>query len=251
MGTPGVALLLGIVFFAFAVEASLGFGATVIAVALGSLVLPIATLVPALASVNLVLSAAIVLRHRDAVDRPLLFGRIAPLMAVGLPVGVVAFRAGGEAVAKAVFAGFVVALAALELARARSPAGAAPRPLSGPGAAALLLCGGVVHGAFATGGPMAVYVAGRHLPDKRRFRSTLSALWLLLNAALTATFVATRAFPAESARLAALFLVPLAAGLAAGEWIHGRVRADVFRTLIHALLLAAGLLLLAAALGVP
>lgn len=242
MTAGALALLLPVVFAAFAVEASLGFGATVIAVALGSFAMPLGAFLPALVSVNLVLSATIVGRHRDGVDLRVLLGRIVPLMALGLPLGMLLFARADERLLRGLFGALVVVLSSLELLAMRRAPATATRPVAAAPAAALLLLGGVVHGAFATGGPMAVYVAGRLL-DKRRFRSTLSALWLLLNAVLLARFVVAGSYDAASARLAALLLVPLVAGLVAGERLHGRIDARRFRLLVFSLLLVAGLVL--------
>ncbi len=125
-GTIGLLVL--VVFLAFLVEAALGFGATVVAVALGAFLVPIPELLAAFVPLNIVLSAYLAVRYRRDIHWRLLMLRIVPLMVAGIPVGL------------------------------------------------LLLGWGVVHGAFATGGPMAVFVSGRVLTDKGRFRSTLSTL---------------------------------------------------------------------------
>lgn len=237
-----LALLMAIVFGAFAVEASLGFGATVIAVAAGSFLLPIATVLPAFVPVNLFLSAYIVVRHGGGIDRRLLFRRILPFMALGLPLGMALFRYGGDHRLKVAFGCFVALLAAVELVRMARPQ-AAERAIPVAVAAALLVAGGVIHGAFGTGGPLAVYVAGRELPDKHRFRSTMSALWLILGGLLCASYAAGGAFHRETVRLSLACGVSLVAGVVAGEWIHRRVGRRLFASLVHSLLLIAGALL--------
>ena len=45
----------------------------------------------------------------------------------------------------------------------------------------LLACGGIIHGAFASGGPFVVVYATEAIPGKSRFRATLCALWATLN----------------------------------------------------------------------
>src|SRR5690606_19346474 len=125
-------------------------------------------------------------RHRAFVDARFLLRRVVPPVAVGVPVGVAAFAHLPGAVLVRAFGAFVVILAALELLRARRPG--ATRPLGAATRTALLLAGGAVHGAFATGGPFVVYVTGRELHDKATFRATISALWAALGAVLCVTY---------------------------------------------------------------
>jgi hypothetical protein len=94
---------------------------------------------------------------------------------------------------------------------------------------------------------MAVYVTGRVLSDKGAFRSTLSALWLLLNLVLITSYLIEGLLGAESLRLTGILAVPLALGLLSGDLLHHRVDAQMFRTMVYVLLAIAGVLLLAMA----
>jgi uncharacterized membrane protein YfcA len=233
-----------VVLAAFAVEAALGFGATVVTVALGAFLVPIESLLPAFVPLNMVLSLYLAGRYSRDVDRRFLFARIVPWMGLGLPLGLVAAARLGSGSLRLVFGVFVVLLSAFELRRGRRDA--EPRPDAGRlVGGAVLFAAGVVHGLFATGGPLAVYVAGRELPDKARFRATLSALWLLLNVALVGSFAAAGRLGSASLALTAMLALPLLGGILLGEVLHRRVPAALFRTLVFALLLAAGLLLAA------
>lgn len=231
------ALLAIIVCLAFVVEAALGFGATVVTVTLGAFVAPLDLLLPAFVPLNLLLSGYLVGRYARHVDRRLLLRRVVPLMALGLPAGMWLFHGGSEGLLRTAFGVFVVALSALEL-LARD--GGRERRLAPAVQAALLVAGGVVHGAWATGGPLAVYVAGREIDDKRVFRATLSALWLVLNAVLVVGYVVSGDLDGRTLRLSGILLVPLALGILGGEWVHGRVAAALFRRLVFGLLLVAG-----------
>lgn len=231
-------VLAAIVCLAFVTEAALGFGATVVTVTLGAFIAPLDVLLPAFVPLNLLLSGYLLARHGRHVERRLLVRRIVPLMALGLPAGLWLFHGGSEALLRTAFGVFVVVLSAAELLAGR---GAAPRrPLAVGWQAVLLALAGVVHGAWATGGPLVVYVAGRELADKRVFRATLSALWLVMNAVLVVGYLVGGDLDAESLRLSGVLLAPLVLGIAAGEWVHGRVDAALFRRLVFGLLLAAG-----------
>lgn len=234
--------LVAIVLAAFAVEAALGFGATIVTVALGSLVVPIETLLPAFVPLNLVLSTWLVVRYRGEGDWRLLGKRMLPWMALGLPGGIVLFRVAGSGTLRGLFGVFVAILSASELVRAGRSAGRARLPPRGVRTAMLVL-GGIVHGAFGTGGPLAVWVAGHELDDKRAFRSTLSGLWLGLNSVIVASWVGTGVLRAATLRDSARLGIALLVGLAIGEWAHRRVPARAFRTLVFAVLGATGVVL--------
>lgn len=238
-----LAALAVIVFAAFTVESAIGFGATVVTVALASFIAPIEAILPSFVPINMILSGYLTLRYRRDVDRRLLFRRIVPLMGLGLPIGVMLFRHLGSSRLKLAFGVLVALLSIVELRRARTTApGRAPGPLVG---GALLVAAGVIHGAFVTGGPLAVYVTGRELADKARFRATLSALWLSLNGALIVSYYLDGKLGRGSLGVSAALVLPLFAGMALGEQLHRRVPEERFRTLVFALLLAAGLLLVA------
>ena len=232
-----------IVWLAFSVEAALGFGATVVTVAIGSLLAPIELILPAFVPLNVVLSTYLVTRHRKHIDWRLLLVRVLPPVAVGMPLGIFAFARLDERMLKIALGVFVVLLALLELVGSRRSAGAA-RTLPRPVGLGMLAIGGAAHGAFGTGGPMVVYVFGRELGgDKGRFRATLSVLWLVLNAVLVTTYAVGGHIGSASLTASAAFVVPLLVGLVAGEWAHARIPAERFRGAVFALLGVVGTVL--------
>lgn len=239
-----LALFLLVVLIAFVSEALVGFGATVITVTLGAHLYPLDVLLPAFVPVNLALSAYLVLRYHDAIDRAVLLRRVLPLVGLGMPVGMIVFHLREQVLLQVLFAAFVVALAALELGRAFARPSDAPRPLAFPAAAAALILGGFIHGVFGSGGPMIVYYASRTIRDKTRFRSTLSALWLVLNAILVTNYSVSGMITAETGMLSAALVPALLVGAFLGERIHGRVRERPFRLSVFLLLLLAGSVLL-------
>lgn len=237
-----VTLIFGVIIIvAFTVEAALGFGATVVAVSLGAFLLPLEQLLPAFVPLNLAMSLVLVARYWRLIDGRFLLTRILPFMALGLPLGFLALASVDEGTARTGLGAFVVWLAALELWRARSSV--RPAPLPEWKRALALLFGGVVHGAFATGGPLVVYVVGRTLSDKGAFRATLSALWLVLNLVLLVGFSARGVLDEESGARTLTWLPFLAVGLVVGELLHRRVPAEWFKRLVFTLLLIAGALL--------
>ncbi|MBI4957268.1 MAG: sulfite exporter TauE/SafE family protein [Myxococcales bacterium] len=231
--------LAGIVALAFTIEAALGFGATVVTVALGSMLLPLDTILPAFVPCNVLLSGYLATRYRTAVDLRLVARRVFPPVLLAMPLGMLAFARLDERTLKIAFGAFVVLLAAAELLgdRGAAPSREARPPLGRLAALAMLATGGVVHGAFGTGGPMVVYVLGRELgSDKARFRATLSVIWLVLNVVLVGSYALGGHLDAATLTTTAWLALPLLGGMLAGEWIHTRIPAASFRVAVFLLL---------------
>lgn len=226
---------------AFAIETALGFGATVVAVSLGALLVPIDVILPAFVPLNLILSASVFLRARRHVAWRVLLGKTLPWMVLGLPVGMLAFARLDASTLRRAFGVFLMGLAGLELIREvrRTHPGALTLSLE----RGLLVLGGAIHGAFATGGPMVVYVLGRTLTQKAVLRATLALLWLTMNLMLLAQYALQGKLTPASLGLSMPLAIGLGAGMIGGELLFRKVPESTFRRLVFGLLLVAGLLL--------
>lgn len=230
-------LLVPIVALAFAVEATLGFGATVVAVSLGALLVDVQVLLPAFVPLNMVLSSLIVWRDRGHVDTRLLFGRVLPAMALGLPLGLFAFTRLDAGMLGRALGAVVLLLSLRELLGLGRRVGAAGRALA-------LVAAGAVHGALGSGGPLVVWSLGDRTGEPRALRATLSALWLTLNLVLLVSWAWQGRLGAESLRGSALCAGGLVVGAVAGELLHRRVDAARFARAVWLALAAVGVLLL-------
>jgi uncharacterized membrane protein YfcA len=246
-----VALLVAIVTVAFTVESAIGFGATVITVSLGALVSSIATVLPAYVPVNMALSGYLVLRYRREIAWGVLARRIAPFVAVGMPVGFYLGARVPERVGVRAFGAFVIALALSE-AYARWTATPVD-PLSEPAIEppwrtwardvfAMTGCG-VLFGMYGTGGPLAVWSVSHHARDPGTFRATLATVWLVLNAIVLGRFALAGQVTARSLLLTLSFVPALAVGALLGERLHRTVSPKAFRTGVFALLFVVGCVL--------
>jgi uncharacterized membrane protein YfcA len=240
-------VLMAIVLLAFTVEATLGFGATIVTVALGALVADVTTVLPAFVPLNVAMSAYLFARYARLSRFDLLLKLILPAMALGMPLGMLAFAHLDVVVLQKIFGAFVIVLACLELYRARARAltkDPGPDPiLSTPVELGFLGLGGIVHGAFGTGGPMVVYVLGRRVTDKGEFRATLSLLWLVLNITLVVGYALNDKLTSSSLTTTLILAPALIVGLLLGERLHHKVPAGLFRNAVYIMLLAAGLLI--------
>lgn len=105
---------------------------------------------------------------------------------------------------------------------------------------ALLVVGGVIHGAFACGGATLVIYARHNLPRKEVFRSTLSLFWVTANLLPIVGWVRDGGVDARVLALLA-WLAPTALVSAwAGERAAGRVSQAAFGRLVTVLLLVSG-----------
>lgn len=234
-------LLFAIILVAKAVEAITGFGSTIIALTLGAQIYPIEFLLPILVPLNIVLSTYIVVRHRSGIARAELGRRILPLAVVGLVAGMIVFDLVQGRALKLAYGIFVLCFAVMELAKSLRKGNAANgRPLSGFQSVLWLIAGGVMQGIYASGGPMVVYYASRKITDKGVFRSTLSALWLILNVFLLANYIYKGNMDREALQGFVSLLPAVAAGIFVGDTLHKHISEEKFRILVFILLIVAG-----------
>ncbi len=237
---PDLTWLFAVVFFSNTIEAIAGFGATILALTFGATWFPIEELVPILVPLNLLLSFLIVVRNRDAVDYRLLWTRMLPFAAIGLPIGLVLFQVVTGSALKIAFAVFVLVLSAREL-LLKALAKQDTRGALSTNAERLLMIGsGTLQGLYASGGPLAVYFASRTITDKGRFRASLSFFWLILNSVTTTTLIFTAKITSYTFIYSLRLLPFVLAGLLAGSYFHHRISENRFRILVYGLLFFAG-----------
>ena len=136
-----------------------------------------------------------------------------------------------------IFGSFVVLVSARELYRLFGKA-QPERPLGRLTTAGLIGSAGVIHGIYASGGPVLVYALGRLNLTKGVFRATLAAVWLIFNVVLTTVYAVEGklAEPLTIARFLPIVLV----GIVLGEALHHRVDERRFRIFVFLLLAFAG-----------
>ncbi len=183
-------LLLGlIVLAAFTIEAMVGFGSIIISLTVASALdlYSLGELLPILVGLSLVLVSYMVTRHRGHVAVKLIGFRVLPFMGVGVGVGVALFSVVEGPVFKAAFGIGVVVLALVELWKLFRTAEAKPQPWSWVNNIWIHIAG-IIHGIYATGGPLLVYALGRSQLPKSTLRSSLATIWLIMDLILLVTF---------------------------------------------------------------
>jgi len=235
-------LLTLIIVLAHFVETVTGFGATVIALALGVYVMSLNDLLVTLVMLGLLQSVYLVAIGYRHIEVRLLLRKILPLCGLGLAAGVYVSSRLETPLLQRLLGAFVMAVAFFELGRLLRRQASA-RSLNPIKASALLLAAGIFHGIFASGGPLIVYYTSREIDDKRVFRATLSLLWLVLNSVLLVTFIAANRFNSSQAMLAGQLSIGLVAGISLGEMWHHRIDMRTFRLVVQGVLIVTGIVL--------
>lgn len=223
------------------VQTTIGFGAMLVSVTLGSLVLPVGELVPLLVPVALSQTVIVVSQKRKAVVWPLLLRRILPLMGLGLMITIL-FVDTDAAWMKPALGTMILVLALRELLLGTRPrSGSRLQKAVSLGG---ILAAGLVHGLFATGGPVLVWSLGQQTLDKAAFRATLTVVWLTFHGVLFSSFLMKGRADLGTLLVSATLLPTAFVGIAAGYWLHDRVEEARFRTVVWATLAVASLLLI-------
>lgn len=170
------------------------------------------------------------------------FGIILLLAGMGMPIGMLIFKSLDAALLNKILGVFIVLSAAVQLFKCYVPATkfhAIPQIVG----YFLLFAGGVVHGAFAVGGPLIVLYSANKIPDKGQFRATMCLLWTTLNSVLIVQYFVEKKLTVEVGH-DLLFLLPfLIAGIVAGEMIHNKVSETLFKKIVFISLFLVGILM--------
>jgi uncharacterized protein len=220
-----------------------GFGSTVIALPLLALFFPLKFAVSLLMLLDLAVLLLFGARLRRGL-RPDEIGWLVPFMLAGMAVGLTLLVQAPERPLLVTLGLFVLCYAGWGLARRGGP----PR-LARAWCAPIGLAGGAFSALFGTGGVLfAIYNAGR-LPDATELRANNAAMILLSSLLRLVLFSVVGLLAQEGLFGAALTLAPaLALGFWAGSRANTRVPAASVVKAVYAVLVLAGLTLLARAL---
>jgi uncharacterized membrane protein YfcA len=242
-------LLFGlIVFVTQTLEGITGFGSTVLALPFAVMILgDFNKTVPILAVHTWLLAGYFVITSwKHIVWKE--FGFIALYVFAGLPVGYVLFKNLDDTYLRILLALFMTGVGIHGIyvtRRNRHRVETSAEPVKKSHAMRFILfLGGVIHGAFASGGPFVVLYASRVLKDKTLFRVSMCLLWLCLNTILMIGWTADGRWTPDVRYTLFVSLPFLLLGILVGNWLHHRVNEYVFRLIVFTLLLAGGLVVM-------
>lgn len=234
---PDTLFLAAIAFFSYAAQSISGFGSTVVAVTLGAHFFPLPVLIPSLVFLDMLLNGYLTYRYAGHIQHRLLWTRIIPFMAAGVAAGLVLFDLLAGNVLKQVLGLFVMVISVREMISLFTRSQKLVPPVLQK---VLFVLAGVIHGLYASGGPLVVYAASRLPLDKTAFRAVLTTLWGFLSALMTGYFILNGQWTRDTATLTLLLLPSVGAGLVAGEMLHKRLAERHFRFFVYIVLFAAG-----------
>lgn len=225
-------------------EGVTGFGCTVLALPFITLLLGLKVAVPVLVIQGWLLAMLLVLESRKKIVWGE-FARIIVLVGVGFPFGIWGAKALPESTLKWTLAAFMVVVGAQGLVSQYRGALASTKmsPRTKMLASLFLPLGGVIHGAFGSGGPLVVIYAARALTDKTLFRVTLCMLWSVLNTILIGQWMMSSSLTPHIWKMTAFCLPFTLVGLFLGNHAHYRINEVTFRKMIYSVLVASGIVL--------
>ena len=237
-------LLLALLLVAGFTQGATGFGFGLVAMSVLPHVLDVREAVPLVSVFGLVLCLAMLWRYRAHVD-PRRFLPVLAGVAVGTPLGALYLRSINQQVVTGTLGAFLVVYATASLVAERERRGAAPQVRIsrrwGPPAG---LLGGLIGGAFNTGGPPIIVYATARGWDAGAFKANLQVLFLFNTATQLILFASWGMITPEILRLDLIGLPALLVGLFAGMWASARLDAVRFRRIVLALLVVFGVVFL-------
>lgn len=227
-----------VVLIAHFLEGITGFGCTVIALPFCALLVGIKTSVPVLTALGVILSFYIIIVDFKSIVWKEYF-RIIAFVGVGLPFGMMIFRYLPESTLKRILGIFMILVAARGIYTSFKGA-ASDRPINKYVLNVILFLGGIIHGAFSTGGPFIVIYATQALKNKKNFRATLSTLWATLNTVIVIKTIYSGVFTTPVIKMF-LYSVPfLIVGMLLGNWAHNKIKDTVFTKMVYIVLFISG-----------
>jgi uncharacterized protein len=236
-----------IIIITHAMETITGFGCTVLAMPFMIQLIGMQKAKIILSTLALILALYIVATKYKKINFRE-FGIIILFTAIGMPLGLYFFKAFDPFWLKKCLAVFIIisSIIQLRMVFSKRSGSAVPekRNYHDVFYYFLLICGGVIHGAFTSGGPLVVLYAARRLKDKGEFRATLCLLWATLNGILFITYIGDNVLTHETGINILLMLPFLVAGIILGELIHNKVNAGIFKKVVFFVLLLVGVIML-------
>ncbi len=239
-------ILSAILLLSNTVEAISGFGSTIITVTLGSNFYNIAFILPVIVPLNIFLSLYIVLRYKVHIETELLIKKILPFMGLGLIGGLIIFNILKSDTLKKIYGLLVILLSIRELYNLLKKAKAEKKPMPTWKSSIWMVLSGIIHGIYASGGPLLVYSISSLQLSKQSFRVNLSVVWLILNLVLLTMYFQTGKITSETVKYSGMLLPVLPVGILFGELLHHRINERIFRIGVFSLLVIAGFSLILA-----
>ncbi|GAA0179006.1 sulfite exporter TauE/SafE family protein [Clostridium sediminicola] len=219
-------------------EGITGFGCTVLALPFCVLLVGIKTAVPTLVILAWILALyVIIIDFKNILWKE--FIRIVTFVGLGLPIGMILFSKLPENILKWILGVFMIVVSIRGLYTSfRSDAKTIS--LNKYVMNLILFLGGIIHGAFGSGGPFVVIYASKALPNKSNFRATICLLWLSLNSVIIGKNIYGGLITGSVLKLLLCTIPFLVVGMLLGNKAHNSIDEKVFIKVVYGVLLISG-----------
>lgn len=236
-------LLIGVIVFSTAaIEGISGFGSTILALPFVIMLIGIEKAIPLLTCLGWILGILLVCRSwRNIQWREYLF--IAAHVALCIPVGLLIMDYLPRNVMTGILVCFMLFVGIKGFYTTLKNQVNANQPVKkNIFMHLILICGGIIHGAFSSGGPVIVIYASRALPHKSNFRVTLSMLWSSMNVIMLSKWtIAGNVWTPQLGRQILCAIPFVLCGLFTGDYLHHKVNERTFRLIVYSILMIAAL----------
>ena len=101
----------------------------------------------------------------------------------------------------------------------------------------ILFAGGIIHGAFVSGGPLVMIYSSEKIKNKDEFRASMSVIWVVLNIVLIIESILNGNYNATTIEYTLVALPALLGGVVLGNKLSVKVNQDIFKFIIYIVLL--------------
>lgn len=236
-------LFLAVVFLSNVIQCVTGFAGTVLAMPPSIMLVGYAVAKPILNVLGIAASAGVVAADYKSINKKE-FLRITSVMLSGI-IGGIFISGYFEKYAKTLYIALgitVILIAVINAVRffSKKESKAQPEAVS----LLLLVFSGLIHGIFVCGGPLLVTYASAKLKDTNEFRSTLSAVWIVLNSVILFSDIRSGSFHKNTAILLGVCIAVLFFAIFLGNLISKKLSRNTFLVVTYFLMIISGISLI-------
>lgn len=236
-------LFLAVVFLSNVIQCVTGFAGTVLAMPPSLMLVGYGTAKPILNVLGIGASVGVVATNYKSINKKE-FLKITSVMLLGI-IGGIFISGYFDRYAKTLYVALgitVILIAAVNTVRffSKKERKAQPEAVS----LLLLILSGLIHGVFVCGGPLLVTYASAKLRDTNEFRSTLSAVWIVLNSVILFSDIRAGFFHPDTVILLAVCIAVLFFAIFLGNRISKKLSRNAFLIVTYLLMIVSGISLI-------
>ena len=120
----------------------------------------------------------------------------------------------------------------------------AKNDLAAPVRITALILAGLMQGMFTSGGPFLVVYAVSAIPEKSRFRATISTVWAVINTYMVGRMIYLGMYKGNASVLVGASIIPVILSILIGKKVSDRLDHEQFLRFVYILLMVSGVLLI-------